>query len=517
MHLRPWICIAALLTAATARAIGWGCSGHDSGFFGPTPWLLNALQASPQIDEHLDQVNSRTFGPFDSQRFGFEYVDWMAVPHDPRLDTQTQQSTVVEVPYFRLHLRGGRSESWWQLSVRHGLDSPFGTWKPGANDLAFAADVEMPLFLLAYQHSAGFAASPIWQENVIIDLRSGTPELLAHLQCDKAEGIGACTAPDRADEGREAYSCQYSEPDQDFLCQHTVTYSSDWTTRAFESCFLLQRAADVACAPPPGETARDLAEVALRLQSGALAVGSAVHVPGAGLVRTLASFPGRRRGTTHFLLAAPGVTKELDVRLYVVTTPRGATPTVTPLDWVTVGSSGVLAPTEPGLPDELETGTPVGPPPVFKVVGTNEKRAFHLVQLVVSEHDARGLVWVGIDDSREPLKGQALLLATNVGDYIGCGAHHFGPHLASGEPRLAPFRATVAYKPDFSEAPGLSEGGETRADATEEGFPRKARLSWVPAHGFQLDILERGEPLFAASGPVQIDDKGSVTFEPTPR
>jgi hypothetical protein len=513
MHRRPCICILALLTATTARAIGWGCSGHDSGFLGPSPWLLNALETSPLIDEHLDQVNSRTFGPFDSRRFGFEYVDWIAVPHDPRLDTETRRSEVIEVPYFRLHLRGGRTESWWELSVRHGLDSPFGTWQPGADDLAFAADVEIPLFLLAYEHSAGSAGFPIWQNNVIIDLRPGTPELLAHLQCDQAEGIGACTAPDRADEGREAYSCQYSEPDQDFRCQHTVTYSSEWTTRVFETCFLLQRATDVACAPPPGEVARDLAEVALRLQTGALAVGNAVHVPGVGMVRALVSFAGRRRGTTHFLLAAPGVTKELDVRLYLVTTRRGATPTVTPLDWVTVGSSGVLEPTEPGLPDELETGTPVGPPPAFKVADILKKRAIHLVQLVVSERDARGLVWVAIDDSREPLKSQALLLATNVGDYIGCGAHHFSPQLAPDKPKLAPFPATVSYKPDLSEARGLSEGRETRDDATEEGFPRKARLSWVPGRGFQLDVLERGEPLFAAPTAVHIDDAGNVTFE----
>lgn len=501
-----------LLLPLSAYGRGWGCTGLEAGFSSSSPLTVTLLSSPPTGLALPDPTFARTFGPFDEREYGFEFIDWLAVQDSRQPEAGSQHKESKHVVRYHVCLRSESARTWWALSAPQGKESLPLDWQAGLNGLATVAGESKPLFLLEFIYNSSLAWT--WHESILFDFRSGKPEIVAHLRCGDSEVFGACSATDPSQHDRDEFRCRYSAPDNDFLCVVTTSRPTTWTTRTAESCFWLLTGADVICPRGSGENIASFDSIALQLRERMIRPGDNVLVPEAGPVVVVASLKGRHRSSTYHLLGSPGVGEGFEPRLWLVVDHAHAAPSVLPLAWASLGASGDIDVAPPMTPNEIGNGTPVGSPPSFRVVRSQSHGGFHLIELVVTEGVAKALAWVVVDETGRKPKGQAILLASTTGEYAGCGRLRYGPQLAPETMSLRPFHATLSYKPATHDPQETGEDTESRENATDDDHPRKVQLTWTRNRGFQLAVLERGAASFAASGRVEISEKGRVSFAP---
>ena len=143
------------------------------------------------------------------------------------------------------------------------------------------------------------------------------------------------------------------------------------------------------------------------------------------------------------------------------------------------------------LPDDIDegVGTPTGTPPAATAtLLTGETEGPRIVQVVVTEGGARGLVWIGVEEIEEGSPTvDAVLVATTATYYQQCGMSRRPPSAAAVHvDEAGPFRATLEVEPEhFTDMFGESayyEDGYVTIDGPR--CPWNAEVRWRSERGF---------------------------------
>jgi hypothetical protein len=479
---------------ASAAPSAFSCSDQysDARLTWVSDFDFQRLPARPPAEALPASVRPVTFGPFDARRYGFERVEFYPHAVLPPAEQYGDIETNTELRlYLRLLAPGG--ESWWTLVLkddqhaslaadvsRFQLD-PEGKHPDFSDDPASLAapDAALPLFRLAFtSRTTGASTVATEQTLLLVDLRSGTPQVGAQLVCSEVDGGGVCGAPDNANAPRATTQCDWQPARQDYLCQ------SD-SGSARHSYYLLSR--QDAYVPPAGQP-QSPGEFAQWIEKDRAWMKRTPVLEGYGPVQALLRLPAR--GQFRYLMGAPGAAHI--ARFLLVTLRPGAEPTVQQLAVRGLTEDPEAEPAAP-QPDFPSDALPASPALSFHLRRMDAERGLALWQVTATRGEQHAVYWVGMDGRGPEVTAQALEIATDLSSYSHCGLYREPAAAYAVRLRRAPFRATLTVEPEVytDEEDRYTDGGLENASPR---CPGRAQVAWKTGRGFVVTDLDSDCP-----------------------
>ena len=362
----------------------------------------------------------------------------------------------------------------------------------------------------------------------LIDFRQARPRSVAALEGRRdAETVGTdCWLDTVRNVGKSSLTCDWVSKQEDFQCIRQRTSLTAWGGRTWQDRFLLISRSVL----PPFESAGGVpsspdAWAGILRKEPSDPTGRIMAFPKFGETSVLWSEePGRRA----MLLAARGNTGHLWPRfLYVVFKSSGIAQT----DDLQIGTLGPSRTAESGdaAKDEIDgwaksdqLGGLTGAAVRLTVKPLDSALPdVHFFQVLLTEGSHRALFWVGLDGRIEPHRGQALLIASDAGEYDACRELLVPPSAAAAEwtgsvPILAkldvePARRREVYQGGYMTA-SLAYG---KPVLRETGCPSYVELGWSSEQGWLINRksheCDTGKPVIRA---IAISDTGQVSASP---
>jgi hypothetical protein len=291
-------------------------------------------------------------------------------------------------------------------------------------------DPGLPVFAVRYHRTEAGANSGVeLTRHLLIDWRKEPPRVTAVLDVVDGWSGGGCGAPDAGYDTSMERGCRWDPWRLDFLCAGTIHRADTrWGERRGSRFFYLDSEERVPAPHVPRYP--DLGSFA------------SLMVPGDQEIRTLDGHGdtaavqvvgfGKSRGV---LLAAPSLSRWFGVRLHAALIdergiasvheivprehlgpPAIARPQRHTADDVSSRDEGATFPTR----EALAAFTPDGMVPHLESRELTSSKSLHVLELRVTEGEARGLYLVGLELVNDRLVADALLVATDALTYSDC-------------------------------------------------------------------------------------------------
>lgn len=536
-----------LLSAASySQSDGkFGCGEERADFF-EHPELSFVELSAPDAIRQWQTRPVLALSGFDKGRYGFSEVQFyrwhVLVPERKDMDQSFHHDSSDRLA-LAVHLVGGSGDRWFELAnptpsrrgellyiqgdagqQPDGSDNPAATPAPSAKAkkqspdnmdkwLALqpaTPDASMPLFVLRFSYNdSGANAEGTIDNELLLDLRSGTPQFAKAAQCIHWEGGGACTATDTSNATFDRLQCQWEQAAGDFHCKMTSGFGAgDYPARTAQKQFYLVSSKPAKPDWYASDVPADLLALALRIHNDPKAVTQKVLVPGLGPVTMLVRYPDFVPNTDAMIFASPAPGAMYDARLWLVSIPATATgttavPAVKPIPKWSIGSDDAE---EESISADY---TPVSATDKYAVSALEQRPGFRALQAVLmipgpptghaKEPSQHVVYWIGVEAANGEFIANAVRLASDTTEYARCEQNLHDGTATSIQLKKGVAEATVRVQP--KELP--VESGD-KPPCAWTGV-----LHWEPATGFRARKID--DDCESAVLVVKISDAGAVT------
>jgi hypothetical protein len=477
------------------------------------------------------------FDGFDAAKYGFtraEFYRWhVPVPGREGYDQGAVGASTDRLA-LAVHLVGLRGDRWFELTspsdpndgllyIQERID---GNSEGNSGDTAqphsaaskpdemqallslqpATPEAKLPLFSVSFWHKeSGMYQVETFTNQLLLDLRAGTPKISSALSCSEFEPLGgACSAQDQARSGPDHLQCEWDASAADFRCNMTSPYGTGVivAARSAESDFYFLSGKPAKSSIENADLLPDLGHFALRIQKNPDSPAKGILVQGLGPVTLLQRFKDLLPDADVFVFASPGAGGVWNSHLSLVTVSSAGKVEVQSISkW---GISGEET-------DETE------PPKEFVPLSSKDSyhthileqrpgfRAFDAALTAVPGRPEVGHVvyWVGLEAVEGKIVASAVRVATDGYVYGGCGAEYREGTATS-----------IRKKPGVAEAT-LRVQGQFEYEYTNP-YPTEGPncvwscvLHWKPGAGFRARKL--ADDCKAAHQDVTISEDGAVT------
>ena len=500
--------LAPQLVEAAYDNTAFGCADGDASFTRKTGLRFEAIEDAG-ITAAVRKLPSKSVAGFAGQ-YGVRRITFFAQVKPSELEPAEAQL------YLEVESGAGTSRFYTLRLDAEDHRPAFEISADDKNDIynlnVFPAtpDKSQPLVILEiFAHSHGVNIGAETTTRHLIDLRRGSPQSVAALDCAEYEAVGACHAFDSQFGLRGQLSCDWVRERTDFLCTETSTTIWNWGRTGWKEMFYLL-SGDMVWPPEvvvPWSPRECLAALRGRRETGAHTMlprmGDTFVLwrdGNLGLV-LLASRGDSGHLWPKFELAAidyaaQGYSREVEVRTLELDEPA---------QWEHVQRFDYGSP-----PERVSPGVLVGSPMTFAVKPLRSDRGVFF-QVARTQDNRHSLFWVGVDTSMEPYRAQALLLATDASEYDACRRAHVLASAAHAEWTGRKILATLDVEPrrtlDFE------GGGYITAPDESDECSYQAELGWSFEKGWLITpkVRECDEVTIRA---ISVSDQGEITAKP---
>jgi hypothetical protein len=371
---------------------------------------------------------------------------------------------------------------------------------------AATPDAKLPLFNLSFCHKeSGVYSATSFEDQLLLDLRSGSPRIVKALSCSEFEPIGgACSAQDQGWEGHDTLDCHWDAASNDFRCTMTSPYGGPHAVRSAQGDFYLLSDKPAKPVIEHAEFEPDLGHLAMRLRNYSPIPISGIFVPGLGPVTLLQRFNDLLPDAEVFVFASPGAGDVWNSHLSLVTVSSAGKIDVQSISkWSISGEET----------DETETPkefVPISAKDSYQTHILEQRPGYRAFDAALTANPGTGqpqldhvLYWIGLEMVDGKLVASAVRVATDGYVYGGCGAEYREGTAIS-----------IRKKPGVAEAT-LRVQGQFEYEYTNP-YPTDGPncvwtcvLHWKPGAGFRARKL--AEDCKAAHQDVTISEDGAVT------
>jgi hypothetical protein len=554
---RSALCKATLLTLSIAAAFPWTFPAEaqevpsaapadeiscSSNFGNPVELDRKYMHLVPALADEIAHVEKSkpeiTAGPFTGGKFAYDRVDIYLVQTKRGNEDSTEGSV-------SLYARASRNqkESWFKVAqdkeagmVNYdffdltigdaGDDSGESTDENSATGASFAVkNLNAPIFKVSWwKHETGASTFAQVRKMVLLDFRTSTPRIMAALQCVSAEGGGACGDYDNGSAPTTRLACNWDSTKADFLCASTAT--GDYTVPLTHR-FYLASETDAAYAAKEGDppTLETLGAWSAIDRSW---VTKKPDIPGLGPVSYLTQYSRDDVRGTAVLFASRGRDSSEARFFAVIVDPQGPTlaleirpqPLVDENPPVRGADQVVSAPDLQAsvVPAEIHPAEKFADDvqPSFQVKTLGTLPNVSVWQVTAKQGNMHEVVWLaaGRNPTTSRFVFSAIRIASEVGDYAGCGSGRSKPFAAVIERREGFLDALLDVEPSHR----YDLEGKL-ADSDDQGQPNmlcpiKIKLSWNNSIGFVRDESAADCPDTRRARNVNISDTGEITAKP---
>jgi hypothetical protein len=511
MNIPKWFCVAMLLLPASLFAQEkpagqFGCSQSLRTEFFEHPELKFAESTAPGEIKEWKSHSMISFEGFDAAKYGFTRVEFYRW-HSPSSAPGGQEYNSTERLELAIRVVSSHGEHWFKLgdppqdsedilnieapqdnpAVSAGDANPQGEAATKTDEMSSwlvlepaTPDARLPLFSLKFQNSrSGVYQQETFDNQMLFDLRTGTPKMAKMVTCDLYEPIGgACSAQDAASSASDDLQCAWEEGAKDFRCTMTTPYGAGTAQRDF---YLLSEKPAKIAGHESEPIFSGLGELAMRIQENPKSEGQTWIVAGLGTTTLVRRFKDLLPGAEVFVFASPSAAGVRDARLSAVTVRPGAKPTVETISkWAISSQSMEEHPPENFLPVSQQDS--------FTTRPIEERPGFRAFQLVLAYGGLDGnpvhvVYWVGLEAAGAKLVTSAVRLASNGYMYGGCGQEFHEGSATSIEQKNGAAEATVhaqgAYEFEYT----------TPYPDGDRVCPWTGTLHWKAGAGFRVRKL----------------------------
>lgn len=477
------------------------------------------------------------FEGYDAGKYGYtraEFYRWhVPVPGREGYDQGAVGESTDRLA-LAVHVVGPRSDRWFELTTRadpnDGLlyiqvlsdgdsgansgdaERPANTnSKPDEMQAwltlrAATPDAKLPLFSLSYWHKeGGMYQVETFTNELLLDLRSGSPQISKALSCSEFEPIGgACSAQDQARSSSDHLQCEWDSNAADFRCTMTSPYAVAVTNsaRIGQKEFYLLSGKPAKPSVEHAEFLPDLGQFALRIRENPDTPAKGILVAGLGPVTLLQRFKDLLPDADVFVFASPGAGGVWNTHLSLVTVPASGKPIIQAISkW---GISGEET-DETEAPKDL---APVTAQDTYHSHILEQRLAFRAFDAALSAMPGRPdfghvLYWIGLEAIDGKLVASAVRLATDGYAYTGCGQEYREGTATSIHKKAGVAEATLRVQGQFEyeyTTPYPTEGPNCVWTSV---------LHWKPGAGFRARKL--AEDCKLAHQVVTITEDGAVS------
>jgi hypothetical protein len=371
---------------------------------------------------------------------------------------------------------------------------------------AATPDAKLPLFNLSFWHKeSGVYSVTSFEDQLLLDLRSGSPRIVKTLICSEFEPIGgACSAQDQAREGRDTLDCHWDAASNDFRCMMTSPYGGPHAVRTAQRDFYLLSDKPAKPLIQHAEFEPDLGHLAMRLRNYSTIPISGIFVPGLGPVTLLQRFKDLLPDAEVFVFASPGAGDVWNSHLSLVTVSTAGKIDVQSISkWSISGEET----DETEAPKEF---VPFSAKDSYQTHILEQRPGYRAFDATLTANPGTGqpevdhvLYWIGLEAVDGKLVASAVRLATDAYVYGGCGAEYREGTATSIRKKVGTAEATLRVQGKFNSEyndPYPTEG---------PNCVWTSLLHWKPGAGFRARKL--GEDCKAAHQEVTITEDGAVT------
>jgi len=406
--------------------------------------------------------------------------------------------------YIGRELTGGDDQSdQSDAQIGEGSSGPWLKVAPATPDPA------MPIFILQYEFQDQVKTATSTVENrLLVDLRSGRPQLTKAVQCIDWESAGACGAP-AASSIADNLHCLWDNSARDFRCTMTEAFGPSTALRAATRDFYLLGEKTAVAEWYNAETPPDIESLALRLSKDPAASASNTIVPNLGPVTLLARYNDLVPGNEVFVFASPGTQANVSAQFSLVTVPSQGRPTVHAVPESEISGHKLEANVaQPGF-------TPVAAGDIYRVAAIEDRPGFHALQIVMgfvpglegafqeaSSNRVHALYWIGLEGGSRSLLADAIRVASEGSIPGDCGQVHHDATAISLQPQPGMAAATIHVRPAESSADPHST--QPAAACVWVGA-----LYWKQGSGFGVQKI--GDDCDAGMPEISISEDGQIT------
>jgi hypothetical protein len=526
----------------TPNAEGTDEISCSSNFGNPVQLDKKYLHLVPTTAEEVASVQDSkpalSAGPFSEGKFGYDHVEIYLAQTKEGAEDSTEGTVSVYARATR-----NKKESWlkvvkdkeagmadydfFDLTIGYaGDDSSENADENSAAGAPFAVKkLNAPIFKVSWwKHEMGVNTFAQVRKMLVLDFRTSTPKIMAALQCVSAEGGGTCGVYDNGSVPTTTLACNWDSTKADFLCTSTAT--GDYTVPLAHR-FYLSSETDAAYAAKEGDppTLETLGAWSTIDRSWA---AKKPDIPGLGPVSYLTRYSRDDVRGTAVLFASRG-RDSAEVRFFVVIVdPQGPTLAleIRPQPLVDENPPERGADQVVSAPDLQASVVPAEIHPAEKFaddaqpsfqVKTLETLPNVSVWQVTAKQGTTHEV-VRLAAGRNPTTSRfvfsAVRIASEGGDYAGCGSGRSKPFAAGIERRAGSIDALLDVEPSHQYD---IEG--RLADSGDQGqpiavCPIKIKLSWNNSIGFVRDASGADCPETRRARSLKVSDTGEIIAKP---
>jgi hypothetical protein len=525
--------------AQSSEEGSFGCPGPTQFFDHLTPEFVPIRQNA--IERWKEQPGI-TFGGFDEARYGFQ----QAVIYIARSEVQQANPDADQGPIYRLamavQLSGGRGEHWYQMVEPQGnTDTAQSATPPellemqanadmlgGANrdessplgDLGSMLNIRratpsagIPVFVFDFGYrTAGVEAQQVVSNRLLMDIRSGKPQLSREAQCVPRTAGGACDSPDQPKAGYDNLHCTWQQSAEDFRCTLSAPYGGEFAARAASRTFYLLSGRPALPEWYTDQTPADLRALVLELSTNPDARPAGVMIPGLGPVTLLGRYKDVLPHSEVFIFASPGAGATLNAHLSLVTvSARGSVAIEAIPKWALSGEKTDEGSAPAGY-------TPQNRDDKYHITPLEDRAGFHALEAIMTSNaqssanadspEAVHIVyWIGVEAVNGKLVASAVRVASDGSTYGSCAADAHDGTAISVEQQGGMAAATVHVRPAVASvdlAPPQPDDAQIPSGCVWVGA-----LYWKQGSGFHV---RKTEPDCDAGTPhVSITEDGQIS------
>lgn len=371
---------------------------------------------------------------------------------------------------------------------------------------AATPDAKLPLFNLSFWHkeSAVYSVTS-FDDQLLLDLRSGSPRIAKILICSEFEPIGgACSAQDQGWEGHDTLDCHWDAASNDFRCAMTSPYGGPHAVRTAQGDFYLLSDKPAKPVIEHAEFEPDLGHLAMRLRNDSTIPISGIFVPGLGPVTLLQRFKDLLPDAEVFVFASPGAGDVWNSHLSLVTVSSGGKIDVQSISkWSISGE-------ETDESEAPKSFVPFSAKDSYQTHILEQRPGYRAFDATLTANPGTGqpqldhvLYWIGLEAVDGKLVASAVRLATDAYVYGGCGAEYREGTATSIRKKAGTAEATLRVQGKFNSEyndPYPTEGSNCVWTSL---------LHWKPGAGFRARKLS--QDCKVSHQVVTITEDGAVT------
>jgi len=372
-------------------------------------------------------------------------------------------------------------------------------------------DPSLPVFLLQYEFQDQVkTASSTVETRLLVDLRSGRPQLSKAIQCVGWESAGACGAP-AASAIANNLRCLWDAAARDFHCTMSSPFGASTALRPATRDFYLLGGKPAPAEWSSAETPPNIETLAVRLSKDPAASASNRIVPGFGPVTLLARYKDMVPGSEVFLFASPGAQANVSAQFSLVTVPAQGRPTLQDIPESEISGQKLEANAVP------QGFTPIAAGDVYRVAAIEDRAGFHALQLVMgfvpaanntvqegSSNLVHALYWIGLEGGTRGLLADAIRVASEGSIPGDCGQVNHDASAISLQPQPGMTAATIRVRPAESSA-------DPRNAHPGAACVWVGALYWKQGNGFA--VQKTGDDCDAGMPEISISEDGQLTAQ----